>query len=382
MSKHAVIPGKGMLGQGDSPELWREILSHSTVFDACRRAQEILVVAGGHGTEVDILIELHGPSVINKITFNDRFMCFTNAIKRKYPGVEILLGKAEEMAIGKKFDVIVGNPPFRDNDNKAERWSLWIPFVTRCWNELAKADGVVAMITPVSWMAPNSDINKIIVKNAEVINLDAGSHFNVGSTFSYYVLNKSAVPSDIEIINNGKKLSVSRSVPFIPQQVVAEALSINNKTLLNTALPKFAFQRTSQHHTSKKEIFGQGTYRVFHTHAQTLNSTVKMDDHNDYKVMFTLSGYSTALIDKDISCSQAVAWAIIDQNEISAADQYFNGKLVQFLIQANKWSGWNNLEVIKLIPKIDLTTPLNDSAIYKLFKLTKKEIDYIESFVK
>ena len=280
-----------------------------------------------------------------------------------------------------EFDVIIGNPPFRDTKNKAERWSLWIPFVLKSFNELVKpSTGKVAMITPVSWMAPGSDINNVILNNAEIINLDAGKFFNVGSTFSYYILNKGSVGTTVDIVNDGTNLRVDRSTRFLPQIVNNLALSINKKTVFSS-LEKFPFQRTTQHHTSKKEIFGNGSYNVFHTHAQTLKSTTKMDSHHLYKVMFTLSGYATALIDKDISCSQAVAWITIDNTEIAGADSYFNGKLVQYIIQSNKWSGWNNLEVIKSIPKIGLTTPLTDQDIYKLFKLTKDEIDYIESTI-
>lgn len=280
-----------------------------------------------------------------------------------------------------EFDVIIGNPPFRDTENKAERWSLWIPFVLKSFNELVKpSTGKVAMITPVSWMAPNSDINNVILSNAEIINLDAGKFFNVGSTFSYYVLSKGTVSNTVNIVNDGNSLSVDRSTRFLPQTVNKLALSINEKTVFSS-LPKFPFQRTTQHHTSKKEIFGKGNYDVFHTHAQTLKSITKMDEHHLYKVMFTLSGYPTALIDDNISCSQAVAWITIDSTEIAGADSYFNGKLVQYLIQSNKWSGWNNLEVIKSIPIVDLSTVLTDQDIYNLFNLTKDEIDYIESAV-
>lgn len=283
---------------------------------------------------------------------------------------------------GMKFDVVIGNPPFRDTNNKAERWSLWIPFVMKSWNELVKTDGTVAMITPVSWMAPGVDINRIIFNNASIINLDAGKYFNVGSTFSYYVLDKNTTTTTVDVISDGVTINIPRTTSYLPKKVNPIALSINQKTVFS-ALPKFPFQRTTQHHTSKKNLFGQGAYDVFHTHAQTLKSTQKMDNHDDHKVMFTLSGYSTALIDDDISCSQAVAWITITDKEIVGADNYFNGKLVQYLVQNNKWSGWNNLEVIKAIPKIDLTVDdLDDQKIYALFNLTQEEIDYINSTTK
>ena len=75
---------RGIRGEPDSPELWRSILSNRHMRRACKSAKRILVVAGGHGTEVEILVELHGKEILEKIWFNDKYSCFIYAIKYGY----------------------------------------------------------------------------------------------------------------------------------------------------------------------------------------------------------------------------------------------------------------------------------------------------------
>jgi len=377
--------GKGILGGPDSDVLWVTAISYISDEVLLRPNVRILVIACGHGTEAVILAKrmlalgISKEKVNESIYLIDKYHVFTSYIKQTYGFKNVITEDFLRWNTDMKFDVTLGNPPFRDSENKADRWSLWVDFVMKAW-ELTNDTGTVAMVSPLSWMAPGSDINQLIMKNAKVANLDAGELFDVGSTFSYYVLDRTPKNS-ITIISNGVQHIVDNSIKFLPQIINAEALSINEKTVLSSA-PKFNFTRTTQHHTSNKHLFGTGPYKVFHTHAQTLDSTEKMPEHDSWKVMFTLSGYPTARVENEISCSQAVAWLVIPENEVTGAGSYFNGKLVQYLINANKWSGWNNLMVIKSIPKLDLSRSWTDQEIYDHFNLTLEEIAYVEANVK
>tara|TARA_Y100000385_G_scaffold108930_1_gene113072 strand:- start:63 stop:431 length:369 start_codon:yes stop_codon:yes gene_type:complete len=57
-----------------------------------------------------------------------------------------------------------------------------------------------------------------------------------------------------------------------------------------------------------------------------------------------------------------------------------NSKLYRFIFSICKWSGFNSHLIFKNIPYIDNFT--SDKDIYRLFKLTKQEIELIENNTK
>jgi hypothetical protein len=106
-----------------------------------------------------------------------------------------------------KFDVIVGNPPFQESNESGERKdqasNLWSKF----WSsslKIATDKGIVALITPTSWLSPSADLKgtdryqgtarlwdifNSFTSHANVV--DVEQHFKgVGSSFGYVVVDK------------------------------------------------------------------------------------------------------------------------------------------------------------------------------------------------
>ena len=94
--KYAMNKELGILGEQDNPELWNKIISQEVLDARIRYALKnngkILIVGGGHGTEVDILVEKYGKGIVKHIWFNDNIISFTNEVKRKYNKINILKG--------------------------------------------------------------------------------------------------------------------------------------------------------------------------------------------------------------------------------------------------------------------------------------------------
>ena len=145
--KHITNNDLGILGEKDSPKLWDQIISKSILDAKIRYAIKnngrILVVAGGLGTEVDVLVEKYGRKIIQKIWFNDKFKCFTNRVKRKYNKINIIEGNFLELNIDMQFDVILGNPPYKGQS------MLHQQFFNKSV-ELLKTDGSLAFIQPAT----------------------------------------------------------------------------------------------------------------------------------------------------------------------------------------------------------------------------------------
>ena len=188
---------------------------------------KILDPGCGRGTFLLALIkklERHGHSRIhiirNMIHGADiskvQFMIAVKALKMAEPDgalMALISGHLEQVnSLTKewnmKFDVVVGNPPFQeskeDGERKDQASNLWSKFWAK-GIRITKPDGVVALITPTSWLSPSADLKgKDKINNHDrlwdVFNdysssaniTDVSKHFpGVGSSFGYVIVDKS-----------------------------------------------------------------------------------------------------------------------------------------------------------------------------------------------
>jgi hypothetical protein len=98
----------------DNPKLWRRKLSSRAIRRkiTSKKCKSILIMAGGEGTEIDVLVELYGIDILAKIVYNDKYTSFCNRIKRKYPQITVMQGDFLTLEFDMKFDLVLGNPPY------------------------------------------------------------------------------------------------------------------------------------------------------------------------------------------------------------------------------------------------------------------------------
>ena len=177
----------------DTPELWREILNTRAIrrvlnSNKCKR---ILVVAGGFGTEVDVLVEMFGIDIIKKIVYNDKYTHNCNDIARRYPDITVLQGDFLELEIDMKFDVVVGNPPYTQGTKYLYRYFF---------EKSLEISNKVAMVMPYQ---PNSNydslkkLNKLIATHKEYISDNVSHHFNVGLDNIHYIIADKNVTNEV-----------------------------------------------------------------------------------------------------------------------------------------------------------------------------------------
>lgn len=242
-----------------------------------------------------------------------------------------------------KFDVIVGNPPFQNSNSDAKRWTLWEQFV----NKAFELSDNVAMVTPQSITSPGPF--SLIKDKSLIINIDVSKHFNVGSTFCYFVADKNK-PAAIttKIITNETVYDQDVSkLPFLP-------FVINQDTLSQLAWlmkRKFRSWKRGEFHTSNKHLFNaNGKYTVMHTNAQELRSNADHPNRDKIRVAISLSGYPKFKVVQGSYVSQACFWTEFDTVEKAQdfADEC-NGDYIQSIMAVFKWSGWNSKEVIQCL---------------------------------
>lgn len=274
-----------------------------------------------------------------------------------------------------KFDLVIGNPPYQ-NTHGAKRWPIWHDFVVK---SIELSSQHVVLVTPSSWIGAGSYPAKDEIWNhLQTCNLDVQKYFDVGSTFSWFQLDVTTHSDSFELISDGKSYTIPKTLNWLPAKIDLCSLSINSKVFNK---PCFEFRR-GECHTSQKHKFGDTGWRVFHTHAQELFYVDEPANYKKTKVAFTLSGDTKPKIGSLFGMSQATAYAVIDKNHKKTAQSVFGGKLFQWILQNNKWSGWNSLDVIKQLPHVDLDRSWTDQQLYQLFDLSAEEISYVETHVK
>jgi len=300
-------------------------------------------------------------------------------------------------SIGGKFDIIMGNPPFQTTniigDRKALNHNLWEIFLNICFNELLNNFGYLLFITPTSWMSPTFKYKDIFINNyISFLNINECAKWfnNIGSKFSYYIINKTNKKKNTEVICKYKSKIYSSSILlnndilFLPSLLTKHSLNIINKFYINK-LNKISFLSSSElHRTTKKNLIdicnkSKFIYKLRHTvKNDNLCSSIKHSLSNKNKILMNIPSNLDPLFDAGtLGFTQNQLYYLSNNKNFV---NVLNSKLYNFIFQICKWSGFNNEIIFKNIPYIEGFK--DDITLYKLFKLTIDEIKLIEDTVK
>jgi len=349
---------------------------------------------------------------------NNMVSAYVNVERNKWLVSKIVYGSTREkdrvkiLEINKikkempKFDVVCGNPPYQwSSEDKLKqrrnnRENLWSRFLFLSYEELLKNKGYLSLIIPSSWMSPSKDFaNKSIIKDIFqkneilLIDLDCKKYFNVGSTFSYFILRKNNNNIITSFKNNEEIFKVDiKNYDYFPIIFNKIVFNISNKFFTNK---KFNFlgqtglqMRNVQYFDEYNENEPTYNIKAYHTAAKKgykyFNN--KSNEHSKRKVLISLSGKYNAFVDDIGDLSQTcmnMVYILNNKEKGKSADQVFNSKIFKFIIdKAYKYTGWINGSIIMNLPFIDLSRSWTDQKLYEYFNLTQEEIDYIESQVK
>ena len=383
----------------DDPKLWFEIFGNRELkrFIKSKHCKKILVVAGGHGSEIDVLVDMFGIEITKKIVYNEKYTFLCNQIKRNYPDVTVMQGDFIKMEFDMKFDVIIGNPPYQAP--KPGDYSFWARFVDS-GHKLLNDNGYMSMIIPAGWMSPTNDIRQgqrsvmrdIFAKeNTSYINIDpelGKKHFpGIGQKFTWFVLEKGQYSSTkIDFGNSNIDVDLSKMSMLAKD---TDSVNIGILSKLSANPDKWNFTRSIM-----KESWSEVTFDPLPGHLPRINgnsnhldkivySTNKCKYHDHKKVVLPYNGsdYKFVVDDGTMGCTNAYVMNLTDQDVIASAVTYFTHPLLQWLGK-NKFTQYNEGALINSISKIDLTKVVTKDDIYQLYKLTQEEIDYVEANIK
>lgn len=191
--RHATNTKIGVLGEADSKELWTIALNRREIKRKLNssKTKKILLPAVGYGTIIEVLVELYGKDVVKKITAIDKYSCFTNDIKRRYPEATVIQGDFLEMNMKKEFDVCLMNPPYTEGTKLLYRYFFE--------EGLELADTVLSVM-PVD-LNSNYDslkqVNYLIKKHNTFISDNVSGYFNVGQDNIHYVIASKDIENEV-----------------------------------------------------------------------------------------------------------------------------------------------------------------------------------------
>jgi len=305
-----------------------------------------------------------------------------------------------------KFDLFATNPPFQKADkNGRDDDNLWPSFL-KLSDRLTTIDGYKVFITPGSWASlgtnfdkPGSSIRKKHFDNnqVEVVDFTIGEHFDVGSTFTGYVIKNSKADPNLntELIFKDKVINGKFSdYPCFPLnysngefiEIIKQFRSANHYDMIqedpyHTPRGSMPFKIKEGSYSTEQSV--NHPFRAYHTNAQDkLFTAYKNKFHSQWKAVFSYSG--SWKVDVTDNCSLTDASMCILTNskeEAESVQSVLQSTPIKFLIdKVFRWGGYYNALFIKWIPSLPMNKIYSDEDVYKLL-FTEAQSDLIKNIL-
>jgi hypothetical protein len=301
-----------------------------------------------------------------------------------------------------KFNCLLTNPPFQDSSHDEKKNTLWRKWLQ--FNDLLVEDkGIFSLVIPSSWMGSPPVlkeyffVNNQLKENITHINRDeCRKHFpSIGSTFSYFVLEKKEYKNKTEIIskNIDKTCDVSRDVNLnqciievFPRDLSEIGLSIMTKTLNNGKNKLGIINNTYNHSVHKKkwskEPSDEFRYPIQNTPSKLYWYNYAHPDQDKLKLLIPTTTYFRKQMVTTNGVTQSFCYFLIGEtlnSEIVVNN--VNNKLFDYLNECFRYANWNSVKLLRKLPEIPLDRILNDDEIYEFFGLTDNEIKHINKMI-
>jgi hypothetical protein len=289
-----------------------------------------------------------------------------------------------------KFDVIVGNPPFKNGNETGGKSSLWRKIVNKSWNQLNDG-GIITMITP---QFPNSaaDLGNIFTKHqTTTVWTDIAHHFpGVGSSFFAWSVSKTPKTALTNFINDGISIDITNK--SLPKDL--RSMSIISKVMNNTLFeckssPEYlhtsvADGKDDDRLYSKKT--NQHTFAIRRTSGDnyTMWGSVLPTDYTEPKVVMTFSGNPHYKFHDSLDPIGTIKFQsghIIVKSKLEGENliNLYKSKLYKF-IQDQMVSGGMRGKSFYQMPVMDLNKLWSDEDLFKYFNLNEEEVSLINEY--
>lgn len=323
---------------------------------------------------------------LSNLWFNDINKTRLNNVRKIFGNdVNIIQKDFLEFEDKEEYDLVVANPPyakFTDGKRTAKNHNVSRDFIIKALN-ITKPNGYILFIVPDNWMSL-ADKNKTpeILSKYQFIYLNihgAKKWFpKVGSSFSWFLLQKKENKKEFIVNNNYKlnsidKASIDTNTKYIPLYYSNIVKSIIKKTL-DTKLPKYNIETSSNLHKYTKRKYLSDTkteiykYKLIHTPSQIVYSKIPHKYQDGWKVFISLTNQYSTFID-NCGMTQSIAFIRCKSKEeaIKTAKELDND-IYKFLNNITRYGNFNNIRILQRFP------------IFTKLNLNKEELNLISKF--
>ena len=308
-------------------------------------------------------------SEINELNIFETELIFNSSKKYKlnlYCGDSLTIDIQKEFNVN-NFDVILGNPPYQEsNINLSSKGgtNLYTKFMNHGFN-LLKENGFLMFINPISFIGPSTNkqmgsdiLHNIFLKyDLHYWNMNECKKYfkGIGSTFTYYIIQKSISDIETTIVSEFKKnIEISTinmkkyyDLKFLPIHITKEKLNLVQEIVNTKNKLKIERIRTlDTSHKNKKNLSlvkcDKFKYVTYHTKTKTYYSDIKQDIYDKPKILLNMSGHINIELIKDGNITESKFFILPNKKESEFILQLFSdNKIIEYL-ELCKYSGFNS----------------------------------------
>ena len=305
------------------------------------------------------------------------------------------------MALGRKFDAVIGNPPYQEVREHGVKitgdGALWVQF-TDLSLKLADDGGFLSLIIPNSVFGPaydmmgsrrsffNDDFKK---RNLIHANLDVKRHFrNVGVSPVYFILENSDEYSltELDAADGPMKVDIGNMI-FIPHDSSAISMAVHERIMCaETNERPFKMRWTGDIRMMEENAqdVESETHRFpvfcYHSNNGILWSDRKDRDFHRRKILVSYVGHYKCHADGEgcmnAKCEVSVRF-LADSEDAESAESFYDSELIHWLMNSNRRTQFQQTRLLNHIRPPAFDKIMTDEDVFVHYGLTEREREFV-----